>query len=147
MVEDLQQKVGSFDDIVPVLLERPIDAQLVGLHSCIGPLFKSAETFVDPSVHAHLPVIEPDVDCPGMLAEILRSLSFNRSEAQVDPLVDRCFILTRPPGQLPLGPEIMAYHKARLEERAKTEKRAITFQMVTDDIYAISKGKLIGRPR
>ncbi|MGD0783183.1 MAG: hypothetical protein ABSA30_10045 [Candidatus Aminicenantales bacterium] len=46
-----------------------------------------------------------------------------------------------------MSKEIMDYHKSRLEERAKAEKRAITFQMVTDDIYAISKGKLIGRPR
>jgi methylaspartate mutase epsilon subunit len=57
------------------------------------------------------------------------------------------FIRIYAKGQLPLSQEIMDYHKARLDERAKAEKRAITFQMVTDDIYAISKGKLIGRPR
>jgi methylaspartate mutase epsilon subunit len=57
------------------------------------------------------------------------------------------FIRVYAKGQLPLSKEIMDYHKARLDERAKMEKRAITFQMVTDDIYAISKGKLIGRPR
>jgi len=57
------------------------------------------------------------------------------------------FIRVYAKGQLPLSKEIMDYHKARLEERAKKEKRAISFQMVTDDIYAISKGKLIGRPR
>ncbi|MEN6312374.1 MAG: hypothetical protein ABFD80_12650, partial [Acidobacteriota bacterium] len=41
----------------------------------------------------------------------------------------------------------MAYHREKLNERAKAEGREISFQMVTDDIYAVSKGKLIGRPR
>jgi len=50
-------------------------------------------------------------------------------------------------GNLPLSDEIMAFHKERLAERAKAEGRAVTFQMVTDDIYAISKSKLIGRPK
>ena len=31
--------------------------------------------------------------------------------------------------------------------RAKAEGRTVCFQMVTDDIYAISKGALVGRPR
>jgi methylaspartate mutase epsilon subunit len=50
-------------------------------------------------------------------------------------------------GNLPLSDEIMAYHRERLNERAKAEGRPISFEMVTDDIYAISKGKLVGRPR
>jgi len=50
-------------------------------------------------------------------------------------------------GSLPLTDEIMAFHKERLEQRAKAEGRTVSFQMVTDDIYAISKGKLIGRPK
>ncbi len=50
-------------------------------------------------------------------------------------------------GSLPLGEDIMAFHKERLQERSKAEGRPVTFQMVTDDIYAISKGKLIGRPK
>ena len=50
-------------------------------------------------------------------------------------------------GNLPLGDDIMSFHKERLQERSKTEGRPVTFQMVTDDIYAISKGKLIGRPK
>jgi Glutamate mutase subunit E (EC 5.4.99.1) len=50
-------------------------------------------------------------------------------------------------GNLPLSEEIMAYHRQRLQERAQAEGRAISFEMVTDDIYAISKGKLVGRPR
>lgn len=50
-------------------------------------------------------------------------------------------------GNLPLDEHILAYHSDRLAERAKAEKREISFQMVTDDIYAISKGRLVGRPR
>lgn len=57
------------------------------------------------------------------------------------------FIRVFAKGNLPLSDAVAAYHKERLEARAKAEKRALTFQMVTDDIYAISKGRLIGRPR
>jgi methylaspartate mutase epsilon subunit len=50
-------------------------------------------------------------------------------------------------GNLPLTDEIISYHRQRLQERAKAEGRVISFEMVTDDIYAISKGKLVGRPK
>lgn len=50
-------------------------------------------------------------------------------------------------GNLPLDNTVMAYHRERLNERARAEGREISFQMVTDDIYAVSKGRLIGRPR
>lgn len=50
-------------------------------------------------------------------------------------------------GNLPLSNDVMAYHREKLNERARAEGRDISFQMVTDDIYAVSKGKLIGRPR
>ncbi|NCB38316.1 MAG: methylaspartate mutase subunit E [Erysipelotrichia bacterium] len=50
-------------------------------------------------------------------------------------------------GNLALSDEIMTYHREKLEERAKAEGRKVCFQMVTDDIYAISKGALVGRPR
>jgi len=50
-------------------------------------------------------------------------------------------------GSLPFGNDIKDFHRARMEERAKFEKRAVSFQMVIDDIYAISKGRLVGRPR
>jgi methylaspartate mutase epsilon subunit len=48
---------------------------------------------------------------------------------------------------IPLDNDLIAYHRERLQERAKFEKRNICFQMITDDIYAISKGQLVGRPR
>ncbi|MCX7029160.1 MAG: methylaspartate mutase subunit E [Spirochaetes bacterium] len=50
-------------------------------------------------------------------------------------------------GALPLDPETAAFHRERLEQRSRTEGRKVSFQMVTDDIYAISKGRLVGRPR
>lgn len=50
-------------------------------------------------------------------------------------------------GNLPFDDEIKNYHKRKLQERAKFEKREVSFQMVLDDIYAISKGRLVGRPK
>jgi methylaspartate mutase epsilon subunit len=49
-------------------------------------------------------------------------------------------------GRVPLPPDVMAYHREKIAERAQAEGRPASFQMVVDDIYAISKGKLVGRP-
>ena len=38
-------------------------------------------------------------------------------------------------------------HMAKIQERALAEKRKASFQMVIDDVYAIGKGRLVGRPR
>jgi methylaspartate mutase epsilon subunit len=51
------------------------------------------------------------------------------------------------PGNVPIDEDVRAYHRDRIWERAKAEGRDVCFQMVTDDIYAISKGNLVGRPR
>ena len=51
------------------------------------------------------------------------------------------------PGRVPLPEDVMTYHRDKIAERARAENRAPAFQMVVDDIYAISKSKLIGRPR
>lgn len=48
-------------------------------------------------------------------------------------------------GNLPFTSEIKKYHSQKIEERAKFEKRGVSFQMVIDDIYAIGKGRLVGR--
>jgi len=50
-------------------------------------------------------------------------------------------------GNLPLSEEIIEYEKEKLDIRSRREGRDVSFQMVTDDIYAISKGKLVGRPK
>ncbi|CQB86651.1 methylaspartate mutase subunit E [uncultured Porphyromonas sp.] len=48
-------------------------------------------------------------------------------------------------GNLPLSQDILNFHREKLEERAKSENRTVSFQMVIDDVYAISKGFLVGR--
>jgi len=50
-------------------------------------------------------------------------------------------------GSLPFSRDIRDFHREKIEERARHEKRKVSFQMVIDDIYAISKGTLVGRPR
>jgi methylaspartate mutase epsilon subunit len=49
-------------------------------------------------------------------------------------------------GNLPFGPEIQEFHKEKIAQRGKAEFRDPSFQMVIDDIYAIGKGMLVGRP-
>lgn len=50
-------------------------------------------------------------------------------------------------GYLPFPQEVKDFHRGRLEQRGKSEKREVSFQMVIDDIYAIGKGYLVGRPK
>lgn len=50
-------------------------------------------------------------------------------------------------GNLPFTEEIRDFHRKKLEERGLQEGRQPSFQMVIDDIYAISKGMLVGRPQ
>jgi methylaspartate mutase epsilon subunit len=47
---------------------------------------------------------------------------------------------------LPLSDKLKAFHKRMIQQRAEAENRGVSFQMVIDDIYAISKGRLVGRP-
>ena len=49
-------------------------------------------------------------------------------------------------GNLPFLPSLLEFHKNKLEERGKFENRPVNFQMVIDDVYAIGKGVLVGRP-
>ncbi len=50
-------------------------------------------------------------------------------------------------GNLPFSDKIKVFHREKLKERAQIERRDVSFQMVIDDIYAVSKGHLVGRPR
>ncbi len=50
-------------------------------------------------------------------------------------------------GNLPFSQDLKDFHIAKIEERAAYEKRKPSFQMVIDDVYAIGKGYLVGRPR
>ena len=49
-------------------------------------------------------------------------------------------------GNLPLTNDLKAFHRMKLEERAKHDKTPVSLQMVIDDVYAIEKGFLVGRP-
>ncbi len=51
------------------------------------------------------------------------------------------------PGHLPFDQELKDFHASKINERAVAEKRKASFQMVIDDVYAIGKGRLVGRPR
>jgi methylaspartate mutase epsilon subunit len=50
-------------------------------------------------------------------------------------------------GNLPFSKELIDFHAKKIDERAKAEKREASFQMVVDDVYAIGKGRLVGRPK
>ena len=50
-------------------------------------------------------------------------------------------------GNLPFTQDLKDFHASKIEERAKVEGRKASFQMVVDDVYAIGKGRLVGRPK
>lgn len=50
-------------------------------------------------------------------------------------------------GNLPFTREMLDFNRNKIDERAAAEKRKASFQMVIDDVYAISKGRLVGRPQ
>ena len=50
-------------------------------------------------------------------------------------------------GNLPFSKELKDFHAGKIAERAMAEKRDASFQMVIDDVYAIGKGRLVGRPK
>ncbi|MDO5028420.1 MAG: methylaspartate mutase subunit E [Bacillota bacterium] len=49
-------------------------------------------------------------------------------------------------GNIPFTKELKDFNHAALQERADFEGREIEFQMTIDDIFAVSRGKLVGRP-
>lgn len=49
-------------------------------------------------------------------------------------------------GNVPFTEDIKKFNRERLIERAKFEGRDVNFQLVIDDIFAVGKGRLIGRP-
>jgi methylaspartate mutase epsilon subunit len=49
-------------------------------------------------------------------------------------------------GNVPLSDELKAFNMQKLQERGKFEGREVSFQMTIDDIFAVGKGVLIGRP-
>ena len=49
-------------------------------------------------------------------------------------------------GHLPFPQDLRDFHREKMEARVRQEKRSPSFQMVIDDVYAIGKGHLVGRP-
>ena len=49
-------------------------------------------------------------------------------------------------GKLPFNDRLKTFHRDRIAKRGEFENRGVSFQMVIDDIYAISKSRLVGRP-
>ncbi|MBZ9637064.1 methylaspartate mutase subunit E [Clostridium sp. FP1] len=49
-------------------------------------------------------------------------------------------------GNIPFTQELINFNMKKLEDRAKFENRDVSFQMTIDDIFAVGKGVLIGRP-
>lgn len=49
-------------------------------------------------------------------------------------------------GTAPLPDDVMGFHRELMDKRAVREGRDVSFQMVIDDVNAISQGKLVGRP-
>lgn len=50
-------------------------------------------------------------------------------------------------GNLPFSQDLIDLHSEKIEKRAVAEKRKASFQMVIDDVYAIGKGRMVGRPK
>ncbi len=50
-------------------------------------------------------------------------------------------------GNLPFDDKIKAVHKDALKKRADFEGRPVSFKMTIDDVYAVSHGRLVGRPK
>jgi len=50
-------------------------------------------------------------------------------------------------GNLAFDDEIKSFHKEKLAQRAELENREVSFQMTIDDVYAVSQGTLVGKPR
>lgn len=72
----------------------------------------------------------------------------NQNQGKILPMRDNeGFVRIFKAGALPLPQDVLDFHRDRLEERARAEGRTVSLRMVTDDIYAIGKGRLVGRPQ
>ncbi|WP_114285300.1 methylaspartate mutase subunit E [Candidatus Halocynthiibacter alkanivorans] len=50
-------------------------------------------------------------------------------------------------GDVPLPDDVIAFHREKISERSLAEGREASFDMVVDDVRAISDSRLIGRPK
>lgn len=49
-------------------------------------------------------------------------------------------------GNVPFTQDLIDFNRQKLEERGAFEHRKVSFQMTVDDVFAVGKGNLIGRP-
>lgn len=49
-------------------------------------------------------------------------------------------------GNLPFSQDLIDFNRAKMEERAKAQNRPVDFAMAVDDVFAVSKGRLVGSP-
>ena len=49
------------------------------------------------------------------------------------------------PANIPFTQDLKDFHRQKLDERGKYERRPVSYQMLIDDIYSIGKGTLVGR--
>ncbi|MBQ7529899.1 methylaspartate mutase subunit E [bacterium] len=50
-------------------------------------------------------------------------------------------------GNIPATDNVKAYHRELIEKRGQQEGRKPSYHMLIDDVYAVSKGRLVGHPR
>ncbi len=50
-------------------------------------------------------------------------------------------------GNLPFSDDVKEFHRKKLNQRSKIDNRNISFQMTIDDVYAMSRGMLVGKPQ
>jgi len=49
-------------------------------------------------------------------------------------------------GSLPLPKEAKEFHREKIREREKAERRKMDYMVAVEDLWAFSKGKMIGQP-
>ena len=119
------------------VLRREIELIKREVHCVLDRALELGEDFVSASVRAFEAGI---IDVPFAPA------ACNRGKLM--PVRDnRGAVRVLDAGNVPLDDELLKIHRDFVQERATFEHREPSFQMVVDDIYAIGKGKLTGRPR
>lgn len=118
-------------------LRREIDLIKREVHCVLDRTLELGDDFVSASVRAFEAGI---IDVPFAPAAC--------NKGKMMPVRDnRGAVRVLDAGGVPLSEDVLKIHRDFVRERAEYEHRAPSFQMVVDDIYAIGKGKLTGRPR
>jgi methylaspartate mutase epsilon subunit len=49
-------------------------------------------------------------------------------------------------GNLPIPKEIKEFHREKIAQRERAEGRKIDYQVAVEDLWALSKGRIVGAP-